>query len=334
MELEVRNVEEAYHAGMMLLNSQGKLEDSRNGPVIVYPEPVLTIYNNPMERVLAHVGRDANPFFHIFEAMWMLCGRRDVAFLARFNDRMLTYSDDGQTLWGAYGHRWRFGASWEKDPGTDQLDQIVHQLKADMKSRRAVLAMWTSADIFVTSKDIPCNTHCYFRVIKDTLDMTVSCRSNDIIWGAYGANSVHFSVLQEYMAAGLGIKTGRMYQFSNNYHAYIPLFKEKMDSLELENKLYPHYPPTVIVTDYWSFIHELKQVMKWVEDTWRDFDFVPPTVKWKNPFMMDLILMGRAYSLYKQGEIFHAKAVANKIRGYDWKAACTQWLDRRKNHGK
>jgi hypothetical protein len=52
------------------------------------------------------------------------------------------------------------------------------------------------------------------------LDLTVCCRSNDAIWGAHGANAVHFSVLQEYLAARIGVGVGTMYQWSNNYHAY------------------------------------------------------------------------------------------------------------------
>jgi thymidylate synthase len=53
------------------------------------------------------------------------------------------------------------------------------------------------------------------------LDLTVLCRSNDVVWGAYGANAVHFSVLQEYLAGRIGVDVGVMYQFSNNYHGYV-----------------------------------------------------------------------------------------------------------------
>lgn len=50
--------------------------------------------------------------------------------------------------------------------------------------------------------------------------MTVCCRSNDLILGAYGANIVHFSMLQEYMAGKLGKMMGSLTQLSNSLHIY------------------------------------------------------------------------------------------------------------------
>jgi hypothetical protein len=35
--------------------------------------------------------------------------------------------------------------------------------------------------------------------------MTVTNRSNDLCWGMLGANYVHFTILQEYLAARLGV---------------------------------------------------------------------------------------------------------------------------------
>jgi hypothetical protein len=50
--------------------------------------------------------------------------------------------------------------------------------------------------------------------------MTVCCRSNDMLWGAYGANVVHFSILQEVIAIELGVGIGVYRQVSNNFHLY------------------------------------------------------------------------------------------------------------------
>jgi thymidylate synthase len=84
-------------------------------------------------------------------------------------------------------------------------------------------------------KDVPCNTNAFFRVTNGKLDMMVNCRSNDIFWGAYGANAVHFSFLQEYVASSIGVEVGRYWQNSFNFHAYVDRFpKEK----------WPSTPPT------------------------------------------------------------------------------------------
>ena len=102
-----RNVSEALYIGLMLLQDKGEWVESRSGHVIEYPSPVMTVYKRPEERVLFYPSRDANPFFHLFEALWMLAGRDDLKFVSRFNKRMKDFSDDGVTLNGAYGYRWK-----------------------------------------------------------------------------------------------------------------------------------------------------------------------------------------------------------------------------------
>src|SRR3974390_2807104 len=104
--IKVRNVHLALPKGLALLQEYGVVRDSRNGPVTVMEEPVTTTYIRPCERVLFWKERDANPFFHFFESLWMLAGRDDLAFLTKFVKRFEDFSDDGLTLHGAYGYRW------------------------------------------------------------------------------------------------------------------------------------------------------------------------------------------------------------------------------------
>jgi len=107
----------------------------------VFPEPVTTTYLRPTERVLFHAGRDANPIFHLMEAIWMLAGRNDVAFLEQFNRTIGQYSDNGEVFNAAYGHRWR------KHFGHDQLIEVINLLRKDPKSRQAVIQMWDDKDL-------------------------------------------------------------------------------------------------------------------------------------------------------------------------------------------
>lgn len=202
MEIAVDNVNQAMSECLHWLSVTGVEEDSRNGPVVVSPEPVTITYRCPWERVLFSPLRDANPFFHLFEALWMLAGRNDMAWPCMFNKKFIQYSDDGKTQWGAYGARWR---NWF---GYDQLPVLVEELK-NVNTRRAVLAMWDAnnnhtvdggysyedADLQVArrgGKDVPCNTHIYLdrRGLGHPLNMTVCNRSNDLFWGALGANEI------------------------------------------------------------------------------------------------------------------------------------------------
>lgn len=236
--IDTRNINSAVQHGIHYLLEHGIQENSRNGNVIVAPGPVMTIYNNPKERLLFSPIRDANPFFHLMEALWMISGRNDVAFPVQFNKRFAEYSDDGKTAWGAYGWRWR------EFFGYDQLASIITELKNNPTSRRCVLSMWNGMetelppDLFVATnggKDVPCNTHAYFDCRGGVLNMTVCNRSNDAIWGAYGANVVHFSLLQEYMAEQIGVQVGVYRQMSNNFHAYTDIYDfEKLRAISEE----------------------------------------------------------------------------------------------------
>jgi len=229
--LHARNVNGAFREALWWIRAAGTEEQSRNGPVLVAPGPVITEYSRPWERVLFSPRRDANPVFHLMESLWMLTGESKLEFLLPFNARMAAYGENG-IQWGAYGKRWRGFF------GHDQIKLVIKELKDNPTSRRAVIGMWDSMlDLKHRGPDIPCNTHIYFDLrprVKGgapALNMTVCCRSNDLLWGAYGANAVHFSILQEVIAHELRAEIGVYRQMSNNFHIYteLPMAKEFID---------------------------------------------------------------------------------------------------------
>jgi thymidylate synthase len=223
--INTRNVQQVLPRALYTLFTEGVKRDSRNGPVLQHPTPVTTVYERPWERVIFWKERDANPFFHLYESLWMLAGRNDVAGPRRYADNMKNYSDDGETFHGAYGHRWRraFATSPSNGAPADQLSIIAESLKKNPEDRRCVLQMWSSLrDLGGSGKDVPCNTMATFQIAPDgKLDLTLFCRSNDMVWGAYGANAVHFSFLLEYMAGWIGVPQGHLYQISVNWHGYV-----------------------------------------------------------------------------------------------------------------
>lgn len=327
--IRVRNVNEALWKGLAHLKEVGVRRESRNGPVLVAPEPVTTVYEKPMERVLVDEVRDANPFFHLMESLWMLAGRNDVDFVARFVVRMREFSDDGRTLSGAYGHRWR------RHFKVDQVADSIRMLKEDPTTRRAVIAMYDPAKDSpkpYPQKDIPCNTHLYLDATSGVLNMTVSCRSNDVIWGAYGANAVHFSFLQEFIAACVGIPVGKLYQISNNYHIYIDrpdvkrLFNDDGAPIRTEPESNPYtngeaVPIPILTSNYSVWMRDLETFLSseredepWFSDPWFQHVACP---------------MIRSWRAYKQGDPITAYEEAWKIEDYAWKIACSAWIRRR-----
>lgn len=214
--IKVRNVQEALPSAIALLLGAGKSRESRYGRVIQAPYPVTTEYERPWERVLFYPERDANPFFHLYESLWMLAGRNDLAPLTRYVKSFSNFSDDGKTIHDAYGHRWR------KHFGFDQLTLLIDTLRRNHDDRRCVLQMWDpTTDLGRPGKAFPCNTAATFQVATSgDLELTVFCRSNDVIMGAYGANAVHMSILHEYVARMANLSMGTYRQVSVNWHVY------------------------------------------------------------------------------------------------------------------
>lgn len=152
MHIRSRNVNKIFPIGIMYINREGELRDSRNGTTLEIMEPAVITYDCPDERVLFEPKRDANPFFHLFEALWMLAGRADVAFLDQYNKGMSQYSDDGIVFNAPYGYRLRHTF------GYDQLDLVIKKIRKDPNDRRVVLQIHDPSDenLRGDSKDHAC----------------------------------------------------------------------------------------------------------------------------------------------------------------------------------
>lgn len=404
--IHARNVAEALPAGLDLLLTYGVREESRAGPALVAPWPVTTIYDKPQERVLFSAVRDANPFFHLAEACWMIAGRNDASFLnyfvKDFGDR---FAERDGTIHGAYGHRWRHAF------GIDQLDKVVEVLKKDPHSRQCVLQMWDANpihgvilgaygvgdvyshdarvvgenliaghdDLRGSWRDRPCNTHAYLRVrdvayqdpmVTDQnsaeweakivhgsnlkLDLTVCCRSNDAVWGAYGANAVHFSVLQEYLAARIGIGIGTYYQISNNFHVYEAELERLRSRLSGEtghgwkawllaslrddrygttrSDRHDTVDPIPLVTDPESFDREVIYLI----NAWETLGEGPTDAAislgvgdLKNTFLGRTVWPALMAHRLRKSNPGQAAGWLASIEAPDWREACMDWLRRR-----
>lgn len=341
MEINARNVSDALSQGIDYLLHHGIRENSRNGMVIAAPGPVMTIYARPWERVLFSPTRDANPFFHLMESLWMLAGRHDLDFLTYFVKSFADFSDDGENVWGAYGWRWR------EFFGFDQLKVLIRHLQDEPNSRRAVLTMWAPIGDLISpegggmgglcSKDVPCNTHVYFDRRGGVLNMTVCNRSNDIIWGAYGANAVHMSFLQEYVAAALGCAMGEYRQFSNNYHVYTDKFdietlqKIADEAADEAADAYIGYDDLVCTLAYAPIVTGGESIMEFDADLVTFFDETTdaPRDYFKTYFFRNVVVPMRDAYRERKSKISDGLSKTKLIDADDWKLACTEWIERR-----
>jgi len=332
--IKARNANDALGKGIKLIKEEGEYVHSRAGETLEVPYPVTTTYSRPWERVLISKVRDANPFFHLMEAMWILAGRADVKFLCEFNKRMVEYSDGGDIFNAPYGYRLRNGSSRYNEH--DQLTTIIETLKHDPNSRQAVCQIWDEEDLHRFTNDKACNMSLVFRIREGKLCLTVYNRSNDMIWGAYGANVVQFSMIQEYVAAHLGCAIGEYNQVSNSYHVYTEgaggevwdRLKEDYDSdLYLHDSII-HDSVYMEPHDMSDFEHDIRLFFNCYDEF--GLDEIGELLSWKSSYFQDLILpVLCVYLIHKKAGAEKALYNTKYIVADDWRIACQDWLSNR-----
>lgn len=337
--IEATNVQEALKLGLGLLAKEGVKRESRAGDVLLMDCPVATRYAFPDQRVLFWAERDANPFFHFMEGLWMLAGRSDVAWISQFNSTIDQFSDDGVSFHGSYGQRWinHFTeCEYREGDGEpfnikymNQLERIIKMLKENPNERRCVLQMWDAeTDLGHKGKDVPCNTQIIFSIsVYGNLDMSVFNRSNDIVWGAYGANAVHMSMLQEFMAAAIGVPIGEYWQISNNWHSYLEVFEKHKCVKDL--KWNDPYDGEVEV---YPMVNS--PINEWLEDLEMFISQGVVTGSRDKFFRKVVHPMWNAWFAWKNKDdkkrIDTAIALMQDCQATDWKKACVEWLERRR----
>lgn len=332
--ITVDNVNEALPLGLQLVNEMGVPTVSRGIETLEVPGPVTTVYRNPQRRVLFDEVRDANPFFHLVDSMWMLSGSNRADLLALFLESITQFSDDGDTFHGAYGHRLRSGP-------VDQLAGVVALLREKPDTRQAVCSIWQpNIDLGAKTKDMPCNDMLMFRIWEDKLNLTVCNRSNDVIWGAYGANAVQFSILQEWVAARLNVPMGKYVQMSNSYHVYPsnPFWTAFLKGEHATGHVYnPYMNPDVQPYALANGPAEALAVQRDAEYLdmiarcdGASYEELAKYAYTSSFFQFVVVPMIEGYAMYKDGKHIQALKRLSDIVAVDWRVACTAWVLRRK----
>ena len=314
------NVNEALPTAIMHLRDAGVKQPSRYGATVEMPSPVSTLYLNPTQRVLFNVERDANVVFNLFESLWILGGRKDVAFLEKFNQRMREFSDNGVDFHAGYGYRLRHAQ------GFDQIEHAINMLWENPDNRRVVLQIWdANLDLGADTKDVPCNDLIFVKIRDGKLNISVANRSNDAILGCYNVNAVQFSLIQEYMANKIGVEVGTYHQVSDSLHVYEGDLWDKLKNTSVVyaniDNLYDRnvvkvFPLGASRPDWDTDLH-----------TFLDDPFDNKT--YDVPFFEQVVKpMALAWQLHKQGYTQEAIGLLH-LKDNDWHYATRAWLRRR-----
>ncbi|MGG1154374.1 thymidylate synthase [Brevibacillus formosus] len=228
-----KNITDVFYQGLDLAINKWDFYTKDN---IFELTPALIRVESPKERCLVIPYRNNNIIQTIAETLWVLGGRNDLEYLSKYLPRASSFSDDGETWRGAYGKRLKgwFG-------GVNQINDVMKVLRTDEYSARGVMILFDpSEDINLKYKDVPCNNWIQLSIRDNKLNMYVTVRANDLIWGFSGINFFEWTVLQEMVANWLGLEVGEYYHFAGFLQLYKRHYERANKMLEhrLENDVY------------------------------------------------------------------------------------------------
>ena len=193
-------------------------QNSRGGPTKEILHAGMSIAD-PRQRWVVSRTPPLNVAFALAEVVWIITGRRDLAFLEFWNGEYRKYVGPGPELHGAYGYRLRHQL------GIDQLERAHQVLESDPDTRQVVLQIWDSRidlpfpDGTQADRDIPCNVVAMPKLRDGKLEWLQIIRSNDMFLGV-PHNFVQFTSMQEILAGWLGVECGSYTQISGSLHVY------------------------------------------------------------------------------------------------------------------
>jgi len=215
---------------------------------------------NMRKPIITLPSRALNYQFMFAEAAWILRGDDSLAPLVKHINRMKDFSDDGETLSGAYGPRY-----------VDQRDYVLDALLSDPTTRQAGLTLWKPSP--TPSKDIPCTLALWFLIREGHLWVHAFMRSSDV-WLGLPYDIFSFSMIGHDICArynlnngGETIKPGGLIISAASTHVYdrdADLVKNMVkESTEYRNRPLQLETPSALHTDPMFLMH-------WLEDTSND----------------------------------------------------------------
>ena len=208
-----------------------RAQNSRGGPTQEILHVGISIAD-PRQRWVVSREPPLNLAFALAEIVWIMTGRRDLAFLDYWNRRYRDFVGSGPDLHGAYGYRIRHHL------GGDQLERAYRALDGNPDTRQVVIQIWDSPsdlpapDGTPADRDIPCNVAAMPKLRDGKLEWMQVIRSNDMMLGV-PHNFVQFTAMQEILAGWLGVECGSYSQISDSLHVYDSDWDDVMSSTAL-----------------------------------------------------------------------------------------------------
>lgn len=193
------------------LMKNGNPQDGSRGPMRELLGVTLRL-TKPRARLSRSEDR-GKPFSALGELLWYLTGSDRLDFIEAYVPHYRKEAEDG-IVHGAYGPR-----LFSMRGKTNQIQNVLDMLAKNAGSKRAVIQLFNAEDIEKRYPEIPCTTTMQFMGREGRLHLSVTMRSNDAYMGL-PHDVFCFTMLQEMMAATLGLEVGEYYHYVGSMHLY------------------------------------------------------------------------------------------------------------------
>jgi len=158
----------------------------------------------------------------VHELLWFLRGETNVRSLQAVGVSIWDeWADEEGELGPVYGRQWRsWPAPTETDPGRtiDQIQNLMHELKANPDSRRHIVNAWNVGQLDQMAL-APCHTMFQFYVANGKLSCQLYQRSADIFLGV-PFNIASYALLTHLVADQAGLTPGDFVWTGGDCHLY------------------------------------------------------------------------------------------------------------------
>jgi thymidylate synthase len=154
----------------------------------------------------------------IHELLWFLKGETNIRYLKENGVSIWDeWADENGELGPVYGKQWR---SWEGADGkvTDQVTELINQIKKNPDSRRLIISAWNVADLPKMAL-MPCHTIFQFYVADGKLSCQLYQRSADVFLGV-PFNIASYALLTLMVAQVCDLEPGDFVHTFGDVHLY------------------------------------------------------------------------------------------------------------------
>jgi thymidylate synthase len=178
-------------------------------------ELVFTSFSidSPRERLILSKQRPIDLGYAVANIIWVLTGSDHADMISFYNPNGRRFSDDGKCLFSAPGAR--IFASSEGD----QFEQAVARLKKDPTTRRAVIQIFSPADLFADSRDCSCLVSLQFILRENSLSCLAYMRSQSALM-VMPYDIFLLSMIHEAVSICVGVEPGAYHHLCGSLHYY------------------------------------------------------------------------------------------------------------------